>query len=146
VSQGPKEEMTEPSTTASPVNGVILVVEDDPGIGNALVTYAGHRGFETHYAPDGLAAIEAAERLRPDVILLDIALPGLDGRDVFLRLQRAGVLDKAVVIFATARDGQLDRLAGLEMGAAEYETKPFQLATLFTKIDALLKKKRSGTL
>ncbi len=106
--------------------------------------YGKHRGFVVFHAPDGFSAVELAEREQPDVILLDISLPGLDGRDVYVRLQKSGVAQKAVVIFATARDGQLDRIAGLEMGAAEYETKPFQLATLFLKIDALLAKKRAG--
>ena len=124
----------------------LLVVEDDLEIAGALVKYANHRGFESFHAADGLVGVEIAEREWPDVILLDIALPGLDGRDVLVRLQKSGVAQNAVVIFATARDGQSDRIAGLEMGAAEYETKPFQLATLFTKIDVLLAKKRSGQL
>lgn len=126
--------------------GTLLVVEDDPEIGNALVAYGRHRGFTVFYAPDGPTGVALGERERPDVILLDIALPGLDGRDVFMALKKAGVAEHAVVIFTTARDGQLDRVAGLEMGAAEYETKPYQLATLFTKIDALLEKKRAGRL
>ncbi len=124
----------------------LLVVEDDLEIANALVTYAKHRGFAALHAADGLAAVELAEREVPEVILLDISLPGLDGRDVFVRLKKSGIADRAVVIFATARDGQLDRLAGLEMGAAEYESKPFQLATLFSKIESLLRKKRAGQL
>ncbi|MBN1962574.1 MAG: response regulator [Deltaproteobacteria bacterium] len=123
-----------------------LVVEDDADISEALVTYAKHRGFITFHAKDGFSAIELGKREMPDVILLDIALPGLDGRDVFVQLQKDGITKKAVVIFATARDSQSDRIAGLELGADEYETKPFQLATLFTKIDALLAKKRSGYL
>lgn len=122
----------------------LLVVEDDLQIATALVTYAEHRGFDALHAADGIVAVELAEREWPDVILLDIALPGRDGRDVYVELQKSGVARKAVVIFATARDEQVDRLTGLEMGAAEYETKPFQLATLFTKIDALLEKKRRG--
>jgi DNA-binding response OmpR family regulator len=136
------------ASTSAPVSPQrkLLVVEDDSEIANALVRYAKHRGFDAIHVGDGLAAVDVAERERPDVILLDIALPGLDGRDVLVRLRKSGVAQKAVVIFATARDGQLDRIAGLELGAAEYETKPFQLATLFTKIDALLAKKRAGDL
>jgi DNA-binding response OmpR family regulator len=126
--------------------GTLLVIEDDPEIGNALIAYGRHRGFEVSYAPDGPAGLALGERERPDVILLDIALPGLDGRDVFMGLKKAGVTDHSVVIFTTARDGQLDRVAGLEMGAAEYETKPYQLATLFSKIEALLEKKRASRL
>lgn len=137
--------MTTPN--AAPTGSLkLLVVEDDAEIAGVLVKYAKHRGFNTLLAVDGLTAVDVANRERPDVILLDIALPGLDGRDVLVRLQKSGVAQKAVVIFATARDGQSDRIAGLEMGADEYETKPFQLATLFTKIDALLAKKRKGQL
>lgn len=133
-----------PSASTAPAK--LLIVEDDLEIASALATYAKHRGYTVLHAADGLTAVELGDRERPDVILLDIALPGLDGRDVFVHFQRSGVADHAVVIFATARDGQLDRIAGLEMGAAEYESKPFQLATLFMKIEALLKKKRAGQL
>jgi DNA-binding response OmpR family regulator len=136
--------MTVPGAKPPGSAGRLLVVEDDPEIGNALTAYGRHRGFEVFYAPDGPTGVTLGERERPDVILLDIALPGLDGRDVFMALKKAGVTEHSVVIFTTARDGQLDRVAGLEMGAAEYETKPYQLATLFTKIEALLEKKRAG--
>jgi DNA-binding response OmpR family regulator len=122
----------------------LLVVEDDPDIARALTAYAAKRGFEVLYAADGKQALEIGTTAGPDVILLDIALPEVDGRDVFVRLRDAGALEKAVVIFATARDSQIDRLHGLELGAADYETKPFHLETLFRKIETLLKKKRGG--
>ncbi len=122
----------------------LLVVEDDPDIASALVAYGKHRGFTVLHAADGFSAVEIGVRERPHVILLDIALPGMDGRDVYSKLSHEGVTQEAVVIFATARDSQLDRVAGLELGAADYETKPFHLQTLFHKIEALLEKKKKG--
>ncbi len=120
----------------------LLVVEDDVDIAAALTTYGKRWGFEVLHAGDGRRAIELGTSERPDIILLDIALPEVDGRDVMVRLRDAGVLEKAVVVFASARDSQSDRLAGLQLGADEYETKPFHLETLFRKIDTLLRKKR----
>ncbi len=122
----------------------LLIAEDDPDIANALVTYAKRFGFRPFHAPNGLVALDIGLRERPAAILLDIALPGLDGRDVMVRLKEAGVLRDAVVVFATARDSQLDRLTGLELGAADYETKPFHFDTLFHKLKNLLDKKRRG--
>jgi DNA-binding response OmpR family regulator len=120
------------------------VVEDDVDIAAALATYGRKTGYEVLVANDGKTAVELATRERPEVILLDIHLPGMDGRDVMSRLKQNGVADAAVVIFVTARDSQLDRLVGLELGAAEYETKPLHLQLLFQKIARLLEKKQRG--
>jgi two-component system, OmpR family, response regulator ResD len=124
--------------------GKLLVVEDDPDIAHAVTTYGKHRGFLVLHAANGRRAVEIGTLERPDVILLDIAIPELDGRDVYLRLEEAGILEQAVVIFATARDSQVDRISGLEMGADDYETKPFHLDMLFRKIEMLLTKKRDA--
>jgi DNA-binding response OmpR family regulator len=124
----------------------LMVVEDDPDISKALAIYGQKCGFEVITAGDGGAAIEMGTAERPDVILLDIALPGSDGRDVMVKLQEAGVTEKAVVIFVTARDSQTDRLVGLELGADDYETKPLHFHLLFQKIDRLLEKKRNAEL
>lgn len=124
----------------------LMVVEDDPDISKALAAYGQNRGFEVVTANNGTAAVELGTKERPDVILLDIALPGGDGRDVMVKLQAAGVTEKAVVIFVTARDSQTDRIVGLELGADDYETKPLHFHLLFQKIDRLLEKKRGGEL
>ncbi|MBI5509210.1 MAG: response regulator [Deltaproteobacteria bacterium] len=121
----------------------ILVVEDDPDISKAMAIYAKAKGYEVFVAGNGLHAVDVATKERPQVILLDISLPGMDGRDVFVSLQKAGITQGAVVIFVTARDGQSDRLLGLELGAAEYETKPVHFGLLFKKIAWLLEKKQA---
>lgn len=123
-----------------------MVVEDDPGIATALTVYANKKGYEVISADNGVRAVELGVQHQPEVILLDMSLPGLDGRDVLVHLQKHGVAQKAVVIFVTARDSQNDRLMGLEMGATEYETKPIHLQVLFAKIERLLSKKKSGNL
>ena len=125
-------------------NGVLLVVEDDPEISKVLATYGAKNGYEVHTAANGLDGVENAVALRPDVILLDIALPGLDGRDVMKRITDEGVTEDAVVIFLTARDEQSDRLLGLELGADDYETKPVHFQMLFRKVERLRAKKRGS--
>ena len=123
----------------------LLVVEDDPDISRALAAYGENRGFVVLTAEDGNTAVQLGTAERPDVILLDIALPGMDGRDVMVKLQAAGATEDAVVIFVTARDSQTDRIVGLELGADDYETKPIHFHLLFQKIDRLLEKKRGET-
>ena len=122
----------------------LLVVEDDPDIANALATYGRHKGYTALIADNGLKAIELAEAEQPDVILLDISLPGMDGRDVMVQLKAKGVADRAIVIFVSARDSQTDRLLGLELGADDYEAKPLVFSTLFQKIEKLRKKRSCG--
>jgi len=84
-----------------------------------------------------------AGELQPDVILLDIGLPGLDGRDVMSKLRSEHISDEAIIIFTTAREAQSDRVLGLELGADDYETKPLDFDRLFNKIQALREKRQS---
>jgi two-component system OmpR family response regulator len=109
-----------------------------------VATYARTRGFEVLMASDGATAVELGVAERPDAILLDIALPGLDGRDVMVKLRDASVTERAVVLFVTARDSQSDRRLGLDLGADDYETKPLHMHLLFQKLERLLEKKRGG--
>lgn len=122
----------------------LLIVEDEDDIAQMLTTYGERSGFEVHRADNGLDAVALAEDKRPDVVLLDIALPGLDGRDVMKRLREERLAENAVVVFLTARDEQSDRLVGLELGADDYETKPVHFQMLFRKVHRLLKKKRGA--
>lgn len=120
----------------------LLVVEDDPEIASALATYARARGYTVTVAENGYGAVESITTIHPDVILLDISLPGIDGRDVLARVRSQGLTKDSVVIFVTARDEQSDRLVGLELGADDYETKPLHFFMLFRKIEHLLEKKK----
>ncbi len=122
----------------------LLVVEDDPEIGRALSTFGKSRGYATRVADTGPKALEAVAQQTPDVILLDVQLPGIDGRDLLKRWKASGMLDATVVVFVSARDEQSDRLVGLELGADDYETKPLQFAMLFRKLERLLEKKRGA--
>lgn len=119
----------------------VLVAEDDPFVAHSVCEFASARGFEAIHASDGEKALAICRSDPPAVVLLDISLPRLDGRDVLAELKRASLLDEMVVLFTTARDSQIDRLNGLTLGADDYETKPFRLTTLFNKIDALVEKK-----
>lgn len=121
----------------------LLIVEDDPEIANALSIFGKARGFATRVANDGPRALEEVAREVPDAILLDVQLPGLDGRDLMKRWNAAGILKNTVVVFVTARDEQSDRIVGLELGADDYETKPLQFSMLFRKLQHLLEKKRA---
>lgn len=97
-------------------------------------------------AKDGRRALEVHAAERPDVMLLDINLPQMDGRDVFAHLKKEDLLGNTLVIFGTDRDDQIDRIAGLQMGAIEYLAKPYDLALLFNRIERLLEKRDAGLL
>ena len=124
----------------------LLVVDDEPEVADGLALYGKRMGYQTFVAYDGPSAVAKAEAERPDIILLDISLPGMDGRDVMRELKASGVADTAIVVFVTARDSQTDRIVGLELGAADYEAKPLHFGMLFKKIERLLEKKSLGEL
>jgi len=118
----------------------VLVVDDEPSIVDALGTALRYEGFDVHEAATGRAALEAAETLRPDLIVLDIMLPDLDGIEVTRRLRRDGV--RVPVLFLTARDATEDKITGLTVGGDDYVTKPFSLAEVVARVRAILR--RSG--
>jgi two-component system response regulator AdeR len=121
----------------------VLIAEDDTELADELVTYARQLGFRPLHAANGFLALQLAQSERPDAILLDITLPGLDGRDVFVRLKKAGLLEETVVIFTTGRGAQLDRLTSLRLGVDAYETKPYNLELLFRKVRRQIDKRRN---
>src|SRR4029450_13644731 len=100
-----------------------MVVEDDPAIAQMVSLQLELSGYRTHVERDGLAALEAIRRDRPDVVLLDIGWPGLDGIQVCRRLRSED--DWTPILFVTARDDEVDRVVGLELGADDYVSKPF---------------------
>src|SRR4051794_16395705 len=129
-----------PSVTSDPRASLVMVVEDDPAIAQMVSLELELSGYRTHVERDGLAALEAVRRERPDVVLLDIGLPGLDGIQVCRRLRAAG--DWTPILFVTARDDEVDRVVGLELGADDYVTKPFSPREVMARIGSVLRRAR----
>ncbi|MGK5519114.1 response regulator transcription factor [Micromonospora sp. URMC 107] len=125
-------------TVDAPPRGLVLLVEDEPAIADLVRLYLTRDGFGVHLERDGSAGLAAARRLRPVACVLDIALPGLTGTEVCRRLREAG--DWTPVIFLTARDDEVDRVVGLELGADDYVTKPFSPRELVARVRAVLRR------
>jgi DNA-binding response OmpR family regulator len=116
---------------------LIAVIEDEAVIADAVAARLTAEGFEVHVAGDGPAGVELCERVRPDLVVLDLMLPGLDGIEVCRRVQR----DRQVpVLMLTARGEEADVLVGLGVGADDYMTKPFSPRELVARIRALLRR------
>ena len=115
----------------------VLVVDDDEDLRAALAEQLELEGFRTAQAATGEAGVAAAAASRPDLILLDLDLPGVDGREACRRLRAAGVA--APVIMLTASAGEADTIAGLDAGADDYVAKPFRFAVLLARIRAQLR-------
>jgi DNA-binding response OmpR family regulator len=120
----------------------ILVVDDERKIVDLARDYLEHAGFAVVTAADGQAAIDAVQRRHPDLVVLDLGLPGLDGLDVTRRIRRDSNLP---VIMLTARDDELDKLLGLELGADDYLTKPFSPRELVARVRAVLRRVDAGS-
>ena len=118
--------------------GLVLVVEDDRAIADLVCLYLRRDGFGTHVETSGLAALDAVDRLRPVAVILDVGLPGADGIEVCRRLRAAG--DWTPVLFVTARDDEVDRVLGLELGADDYVTKPFSPRELVARVRTVLRR------
>jgi two-component system, OmpR family, response regulator MprA len=116
----------------------VLVVDDDPPLRRMLERTLVAEGFEVTLAPDGGAALLAAERTAPDVIVLDVAMPAIDGLSVCRRLRSKGL--PTPILMLTARDAVPDRVAGLEAGADDYLVKPFAVQELIARIRALTRR------
>jgi DNA-binding response OmpR family regulator len=121
--------------------GLVLVVEDERSIADLERLYLSREGFGVHVEADGRSGLAAARRLHPVAIVLDVGLPGLDGTEVCRQLRQAG--DWTPVLFVTARDDEVDRVLGLEMGADDYVTKPFSPRELVARVKTVLR--RGGT-
>jgi DNA-binding response OmpR family regulator len=116
---------------------IILVVEDEPSLQETLVYNLKKQGYSVEAAGDGRSAVEAARRLKPDLIVLDIMLPELDGFEVTKLLRREMIVP---ILMLTARDEEIDRVVGLEMGADDYLTKPFSMRELLARVRAQLRR------
>jgi two-component system, OmpR family, response regulator MprA len=123
----------------------VLVVDDDPPLRRMLTRSLDAEGFDVTAAADGGAALIAAERSAPDVIVLDVALPAIDGLSVCRRLRGRGL--GTPILMLTARDAVADRVAGLEAGADDYLVKPFAIQELVARVRALTRRgKQADTL
>jgi DNA-binding response OmpR family regulator len=118
--------------------GTIVVVEDDPNIGDLVDMYLRREGFRVIQAGDGEAGLAAVDREKPRLAILDIGLPGqIDGMEICRRLRTNGAIP---VLMLTARDGEIDRILGLELGADDYVTKPFSPRELVARVRAILRR------
>jgi DNA-binding response OmpR family regulator len=115
----------------------VLVVEDEPAIAQAIAHRLSAEGWSVTAVGDGFAGVEAASRLQPDVVLLDVMLPGIDGLEVCRRIQAERPVP---VLMLTARDDETDMLVGLGVGADDYMTKPFSMRELVARTKALLRR------
>jgi len=133
--------MTSTNSRRRQVEGHLLVVDDEPNIRELLSASLRYAGFDVITAADGREAVQLAERSRPDLVLLDVMLPDLDGFAVVNRLRAAG--RRVPVVFLTARDATEDKIAGLQL-ADDYVTKPFSLEEVLARIRAVLRRTRGG--
>jgi len=117
----------------------VLVVEDEPILLETLEYNLARQGYEVRTATDGLVALEVARHERPDAIVLDIMLPGLDGLEVCRILRREMSVP---ILMLTARADEVDKVVGLEVGADDYLTKPFSMRELLARVKALLRRVR----
>ncbi len=119
------------------ISSLVLVVEDDEDIASLLERYLARAGYRTTKASTGLAALAQVLRLQPDLIVLDIGLPDIDGFDVLTKVRANSAVP---VIFLSAMDDSMDKLLGLKLGADDYVTKPFNPQEVVARVGAVLKR------
>ena len=123
-------------------NAKILVVDDEPNIIELVAAYLRREGYEVFTAADGPSGLKAARALKPDLIVPDVMLPGMDGLEVLTRLRRES---EAYVILLTARSEETDKIVGLAVGADDYLTKPFNSRELVARVKAALRRMHAGS-
>jgi DNA-binding response OmpR family regulator len=121
--------------------GTILVVDDEPNIADLVDLYLAREGYRVLQAATGASGLEAVNTHRPRLVVLDVGLPDMDGLEVCKRLRQTSQIP---VIFLTARDGEVDRVLGLELGGDDYLTKPFSPAELVARVKAVLRRTDGG--
>lgn len=119
---------------------LILVVDDEENIRDLLVFNLQKEGYDTIEAEDGLAAVDIALKEKPDLVLLDVMIPKLDGISVCKKIRYALNISNLPILMISARDTESDKIVGLEMGADDYITKPFQIREVMARIKANLRK------
>ncbi|HEX3454480.1 MAG TPA: response regulator transcription factor [Gaiellaceae bacterium] len=118
-------------------HGTILVVDDEPNIADLVDLYLAREGYRVLKAATGSAGLDAVRDQRPRLVVLDVGLPDIDGLEVCKRIRQTS---QVPVIFLTARDGEVDRVLGLELGGDDYLTKPFSPAELVARVKAVLRR------
>ena len=118
--------------------GLVVIVEDEPAIADVQRLYLSQAGYGVHLERDGVAGLAAIRALRPVAVVLDVGLPGIDGIAICRALRETG--DWTPVIFVTARDDEVDRVLGLELGADDYLVKPFSPRELVARIRGILRR------
>ena len=124
----------------------ILVVDDEQAIRELLVFNLEKEGYKTLEAVDGLAAVDMAINEKPDLILLDVMIPKLDGISVCKKIRYALNISNIPILMISAKDSESDKIVGLEMGADDYITKPFQIREVMARIKANLRKAELNTI
>ncbi|MCX6083174.1 MAG: response regulator transcription factor [Chloroflexi bacterium] len=120
----------------------ILIIDDEPSIVNLVSAYLKPEGYDVYTASDGIAGLKAAKAYKPDLIVLDLMLPGLDGIELLSRLRRES---DVYVILLTARTEETDKIVGLSVGADDYVTKPFSPRELVARIKSALRRLQAGS-
>jgi DNA-binding response OmpR family regulator len=118
--------------------GLILLVEDDPAIADVIKMNLANAGYGVQLERDGLSGLDAVRRLKPAAVILDVGLPGIDGVELCRRMRAEH--DWTPVLFVTARDDEVDRIVGLELGADDYVTKPFSPRELVARVGSVLRR------
>ena len=117
----------------------VLVVDDEPVLVDTIRYKLRREGYEVHVAGDGVEGLRLAQAAAPDIVVLDLMLPGLDGLEVCRQLRRQSTVP---ILMLTAKDDEVDKIVGLEVGADDYMTKPFSLHELVARIRAMLRRSR----
>ena len=123
----------------------ILIVEDESDLIKLLKYNLEKEGFRVNYASDGSIALAEVRRDPPDLVILDLMLPGLDGLEVCRQLRRSDRFVKTPVLILSARGDEADRVVGLELGADDYVTKPFSMREMIARVRALLRRNDTGS-
>lgn len=119
----------------------VLLIEDEEGLGEPLLYQLDRSGYTSEWVRDGREGLERFERMAPDLVLLDLMLPSLSGEEVCTEIRRRS---NVPIIMLTAKDAEVDKIVGLELGADDYVTKPFSTRELLSRIKAVLRRARSG--
>ncbi|MBN9103707.1 MAG: response regulator transcription factor [Propionibacteriaceae bacterium] len=127
------------TTTVVPRPSRVLIVDDERALAQVLGSYLVKAGYEVHYAVDGPSSVSAARELDPEVILLDLGLPGLDGLEVCRQVR---TFSDCYILMITARDDETDRIIGLGVGADDYIGKPFSPREVVARVSAVLRRPR----